>query len=425
MDHQHCRQLPPPTIHTLKSPPSIAFLCCKRISSSQSCPLDFGGQLAPTMLSLTVRICVLTFLLLLLHHVLMFQRQVEVEARLRQQRNWSQPLGRGALVTMADPIFQHCAVELLRSARAHEWDHPIVLLAIDYDQFEPLVIKELDALGVVIIHTHPVFDEWLNRGVENIDFFRELQPSKFRKMELFFNPVLRAYERLIFIDADGVVDASLEPLMYVPFPENTSLLMRQNDVSVGKNAFWGNEMAVEVLTDRQLALLSKNFPNRVKTGGSCWFLVDVRKLHSPVQILARSLELLCTFRAGFRFNDQTLISLLFYDAISLFPWCVWDEVRVLDHPWELTNYCSKNQHLQRWLNGKLKFMYRHMSVKEKEQCAASRPVDAGPAESVQRNEELGYGREGGNVDSRFLEEEVDSKICMDALRQWRTRLPTE
>lgn len=379
----------------------------------------------PMMLSLTARIGVLTLLLVLLHHLLMFQRQVEVEARLRQQRNWSQPLGRGALVTMADPIFQHCAVELLRSARAHEWDHPIVLLAIDYDQFEPIVTKEMDALGVVTIHTHPVFDEWLKRGVENVDFFRELQPNKFRKMELFLNPVLRAYERLIFIDADGIIDASLEPLMSVPFPKNSSLLMRQNDVSLGKNPFWGNEMAVEVLTDKQLALLSKNFPNRVKTGGSCWFVVDVRKLHSPLQILARSLELLCTFRAGFRFNDQTLISLLFYDAISLFPWCIWDEMPVLDHPRELTDYCSKNQHLQRWLNGKLKFMYRHMSVNEKEQCVGPRPVDAVNAESMQRSKEQRDGSEVANVDSRFLEEEVDSKTCMEGLRQWRTRLPRE
>lgn len=387
--------------------------------------IDPDGQPASRMLSLTVRISVLTLLLVLLHHLLMFQRRVEVEARLRQQRRWNEPRVRAALVTLADPTFQHCALQLLSSARVHAWQQPLILLAIDYEEFEPTVTEQMEALGVVIIHTNPVFDDWLHRGVENVDLFRTLQPTKFRKMELFFNPILRAYERLIFVDADGIVDASLDPLLSVPFHENTSLLMRQNDVSLGKKTFWANEMAIEVFTDTQLDLLSKKFPNRLKTGASCWFVVDVKKLHSPAQILSKSLELLCTFRAGFRLNDQTLISLLFYDSISLFPWCVWDEVPVIDEPGELTEFCSKNQHLQRWLNGKLKFMYRHMSVQEKKQCQAPRPVNAVKDGSVDERKKLKSVTAVPNTDLMLLEHEVDSKNCMEALQQWQRRLPAE
>lgn len=385
--------------------------------------VNAGGRQASRMLLLIFRTTTLTLLLILLHHLLIFQRRVEVEARIRQQQRRAKPAVRAALVTLADPSFQHCALQLLRSARMHGWDQPIILLAIDYDEFEATVTEQMEVLGAIIVHTNPVFDEWLEKGAENIDFYRTLQPNKFRKMELFFNPVLRAYERLVYVDADGVLDASLDPLLSVPFPENTTLLMRQNDISFGKKSLWANEIAIQMLTDAQLDLLWESFPNRVKTGGSCWFLVDVKKLPSPGQILSRSLELLCTFRAGFRFNDQTLISLLFYDSISLFPWCVWDEVHIIDEPDELVKFCTKNQNIQRWLNGKLKFMYRHMNGEEKQICQIPRPINAMYIRTPGNDSKAGNETIEPPNDERFLAHAVDSRNCMEALQQWRTRLP--
>lgn len=376
------------------------------------------------MLSLTVRASILTLLLILLHHLLLFQRQVEVEASIRKHASWSGPTSRAAVVTMADPAFQYCALQLIRSTRAHDWQQPIILLAVDYDEFSADVMKQLEAFGVIVIHTNPIFDDWLQSGVENIDIFRSLHSTKFRKMELFLNPILRAYERLIFMDADGIVDASLDPLLSIPFPENTTILMRQNDVSVGKKGFWGNEIAVEMLTDEQLELLSQSFPNRAKTGGSCWFVVDVKKLHSPSRMVSRSLELLCRFRAGFRYNDQTLISLLFYDSMSLFPWCIWDETPVLNDPLQLSEYCSKNKHIQRWLHGKLKFIYRHMSGKEKEKCSAPR-LRRNKPKPVEERRRQGARPVSVTDASRFLDDDIDKKKCTEALQEWRKRLPNE
>lgn len=385
---------------------------------------------ASTIIFLSLQICLLTLVLVALHYLLLLEHQVEVEARIREHVMGSPVTnGRAALVTMAGSKFQGCAVSLVRLCRTHGWRRPIILLAIDFDSFDETVVKELDKLGVMIIHTQAVFDEWLRLGVENVDFFRDLQASKFRKMELFINPILRAYERLIYVDADGVVDASLEPLVRLPFPDDVTLLMRQNDVSVGKHGLWGNEMALEVLTDRQMRLLTERYPNRVKSGGSCWFVVNVQRLHSPRRILAKSLDILCTFRAGFRLNDQTLLSLLFYEEISLFPWCVWDEVPILDKPEELRLYCAKNQHLQRWLNGRLRFMYRHMSVNEKQMCTGKwggvKGDIGGKVLPKWRNvlrEREGKRNEKRREGEGFSNTDAEDTECVQALQEWRRQI---
>lgn len=366
------------------------------------------------MLSVAARTVLLFLLILLLRTLLLFQHRVEVSSR-SHGKTRPQP-ARAALVTLADRYFAPCAVSLLRDARAvGGWRHPIILLTVDYESFRQTDIDSLEGLGVVILHTHAIFDEWLSRGVENVDIFRTLQKEKFRKMELFLSPILRAYERIVYIDADGVIAASLDPLLHVEFPDPVSVLMRQNDVSLGKSRLWGNEMAVEVLTDEQLQKLATRFPNRVKTGGSCWFIVDMRKLPSPARMLEQSFELLCSFRAGFRFNDQTLMSLLFYDSIALFPWCAWDEVPILDNPRELKAYCRESMHLQRSLMGGLRFMYRHMSIAEKQGCVLG--------ESVERSTMPGQyapGNSSETLDEHRVNEEAD---CMTALEQWRKRLP--
>eukprot|EP00177_Eucheuma_denticulatum_P006819 GFKZ01012406.1.p2 GENE.GFKZ01012406.1~~GFKZ01012406.1.p2 ORF type:complete len:366 (-),score=49.46 GFKZ01012406.1:2500-3597(-) len=363
----------------------------------------------------------------------MFQHEVEVDVRDREdvgERPEGVGSGRAVLVTLADWHFQGCARNVFRSARKFGWRLPMILLATDYEAFDKGIVEELEELGVMIVHTQATLDGWLRKGVENFDVYREMDIRKFRKMEVFLNPIFRTYERIVFVDADGIIDGSLEPLINVGFPENVTLLMRQNDLSMGKGGLWANEIAVEVLTDRQMRLLAERYPNRAMTGGSCWFLVNVRRLESPRVLLERSLEILCTFRAGFRFNDQTLISLLFYTEIKLFPWCVWDEVRVMTGVEELRSYCKRNMHLQRWLNGRLRFMYRHMSPMEKRSCISS---DI-PRRTRHQNESADGGGNGGlkqveserNTVYRGDEGKEAFSVeaeCIRALQKWRNKLP--
>lgn len=388
---------------------------------------------APPAWCIAFQVGILALVLVALHYVLMFQHEVEVDARDREEigeRPEGAGSGRAVLVTLADMQFQRCARNVLRSARKFGWNLPMILLATDYEAFDKGIVEEFEDLGVMIVHTQATLDGWLRKGVENLDVYREMEIRKFRKMEVFLNPIFRTYERIVFIDADGIIDGSLEPLIRVGFPENVTVLMRQNGVSFGKGGLWGNEIAVEVLTDRQMRLLAERYPNRVKTGASCWFVLNVRRLESPRVILERSLEILCTFRAGFRFNDQTLISLLFYREIELFPWCAWDEVRVMKGVDELRSYCKRNMHLQRWLKGRLRFMYRHMSPKEKRSCVSS----AVQGRIQRQNESADGGGNGGleqvqgerNMVYRGDEEQEafsrDAE-CIRALRKWRNRLP--
>lgn len=372
------------------------------------------------MLSIILRLLALSFLLLLLHHLQAFQHEISLMYRTKG-KTLPAP-ARAALITLADPFFASCAVTLLTAARkVGKWRLPIILLAVDHANFRSADVAALNELGVVVLHTNPVFDDWLSRPVDNVDIFRELHVGKFRKMELFLSPVLRVYERLIFVDADGIINANLRPLLHVKFPPNVSVLMRQNDVSVGKGPLWNNELAVQMFTDEQLQHLARRFPNRVMTGGSCWFIVDIRSMPSPARLMDRSLELLCEFRAGFRLNDQTLISLLFYDSIALFPWCVWDELPVLNEPSELAAFCTHNMLVQKRLTGDYRFMYRHMSVKEKEQCAL--PEKRSRAVKASEIRLSGVEDKSKNViEEHRLDHEAD---CTTALRQWRKRLLVE
>ena len=328
------------------------------------------------------------------------------------------PVTRPALVTMADSNFHACALQLIKSARKLAWKDAIFLLTVDYDKFDATSVEELDRYGVFIVHTNSIFDRWIDLKMDNTYTHHELDKLKMRKMELFLNPIFRTYDRLIYIDADGLLGVSLEPMVTVRFPESTVVLMRQNDRSVGKGSMWDNEINETFLTTKQKTLLLQQYPDRDTSGASCWFIVDVSKLESPAQLFSKCLKILCNFRAGFKLNDQTLLNLLFYDRLSIFPWCVWDEIPIMDNPGMLKRYCSVNMRLQRWINGKLTFLYRHMAVAEKKLCV--RPAGAIGATSMNgKRKELNL-KPRGTVDLNFPKN--NNMTCRATLKAWQKKL---
>lgn len=273
-----------------------------------------------------------------------------------------------ALISMADPTFQDCVIQLLRTARRIKWVEPIYLLAINYAQFDKKFRSEMDTLGVFVIDTKPVLDPWLARNrTSNHTVYRRLQPYKFRKMEVFLNPIFRTYERLIFLDADGEL-TNLGPMVTVSFPPETAILMRQNDKSFNKKSLHENEIGDKYLTTKQLKLLQERYPNRTKTGATAYFIVDVKKLPTPHEVYEKSVDILVNFRSGFRLNDQTLMNFLFYHEMEIFPYCSWDEIVLIEDTKRLRDYCRKNIETQKKLLGKKSFLYRHKSVSEKANC---------------------------------------------------------
>ncbi|KAI0566277.1 Nucleotide-diphospho-sugar transferase [Gracilaria domingensis] len=322
-----------------------------------------------------------------------------------------------ALITLSDPSFQDCMLQLFRKARHIGWKEPMFLLAIDYDFFEEETRQEIEELGVFVVRTRPIFDSWIDEMTESQKSYRHLEPNKFRKMEVFLNPVFRTYERLIFLDADGLL-TSLEPMLRVMFPDNVTILMRQNDRSFNKKSLHGNEINRKYLDANQTRQLDNRYPDRAKTGATCFFIVDVEKLPSPVEIFSRSIEIICTFRPGFRLNDQTLLNLLFYNELSLFPHCSWDEIVAMDDSRRLLQYCKENMRLQRWLLGHLSFAYRHMAVTEKKKHLR----EWERKNKAESNETL-VGDSIDSVEASYFETKTFSS-CHDAASAWRERFLT-
>jgi hypothetical protein len=289
-------------------------------------------------------------------------------------------LPRVALVTMADSRYLNCTLHLARGARDAGWRSPIFLLLIGGTAHDAATVRAIEDLGVHLIHTAPALDAWVDNGnVSRRYHYRRLSAAKFRKMEIFFNPVFRTFDRVIYMDPDGLIGAPLAPLALMTFPPNTTVLMRQNDASVGKPSLWRAEIAPDALLAPQRAQLEAAYPDRAMVGGSCWFMVQTGRLPPPPRILADSRRLLCRYKAAFRLNDQTLLNLLFYDALDLFPWCASRELRVIGASPRLRAYCRAHMDDQRWADGGLAFMYRHHSPAEKRQCLGGAGAGEGAA----------------------------------------------
>lgn len=280
-----------------------------------------------------------------------------------------------------------------------------------------------------------MFDDWLLRPGDTEAEYSALHPKKFRKMDIFFNPLLRTFERLIFFDADGIVESSLDPLVFAPFPENVSILMRQNDVSMGKNSLFENEIEVHNLTMSQQKQLHSTFPNRTKTGRSSWSIVDVDKLPSPTQLLSSSLEILCAFGSGFKFNDRTLMNLVFYNEMSLFPWCIADEVPVMEESEDLAVYCWEMDNRRIISREGIRFIYRHFGedFKQQRQClqlplsVEGLAVD-GDVKNTYEVNETGQDANWMSYNSpnfAFLYMDLGAVTCMEGFKRWRKRLTLE
>lgn len=272
-----------------------------------------------------------------------------------------------ALVTMTNSEYLNCTVHVLASAREMGWNYPILILTHKTATFQESQKEALLNLGVDFVETSPALDDWLNKSHGRYNF-RKPDVIKFRKLELFFNPTFRFFDRLVYIDSDGVVGAPLDPLVHAAFPAGVSVVMRQNDVSVGKRSFWETELDLQALGDRDRANFESRFPNRPTLGASCWFIVDTRALAPVSRLLSESKSLLRAYRSAFRYNDQTLMNLLFYNEMETFPWCTWNELRMFNSTESLGTYCRRSMGAQRWLYGKLTFMYRHMAPFERAQC---------------------------------------------------------
>lgn len=326
-----------------------------------------------------------------------------------------------ALITLTDVKYQTFALQLVASARYYNWTGSIYVLTINFESFSENVVRAFRQYGVVFIYTNAWLDNWLVKSVSNRKLFRHLNAFKFRKMELFYNPVFRTYRRLIYLDPDGLISSSLEPMVRVPFPHNVSVIMRQNDRSVKKRWLWRNVFNTRFLTGHQQSILATNFPDRSMSGATSWFIVDVTKLPSPTAVFSNSLQILCTFRAAFRLNDQTLLNLLFYQNLGFMPWCSNGEIVLLQDVDSMKKYCDLEMARQRKIFGRLKFMYRHMSSKEKATILSQRVTtdDATIKDTIRQVSEETDNVNGIEKSLLTSTSPTNNLSCIKAFVNWR------
>lgn len=271
-----------------------------------------------------------------------------------------------ALVSLADPTYLNCTINLLQMARMGGWTSPIILLSVGRENMEPSSERVLQTLGVLVVET----DSALDTVIRAKPGYTSLDPRrvKFRKMDIFYNPIFRTFDRLIYMDPDGVIAGDMRLLLHVSFPRGVSVLMRQNEKTLGKPPLHEGEMNFSSMNGTERGIFAKRFPNRLKVGASCWFIVNTKNLRAPTDLLEESKAILAQFHHGFRLNDQTLMNLLFYDELDIFPWCIWEELPIAVSSDMLREFCESNMSYQKWFYGQLSFIYRHMSPSEKKRC---------------------------------------------------------
>jgi hypothetical protein len=333
--------------------------------------------------------------------------------RLRSTRVHDEPLEQSstphvALVTLADARFLNCSLQLIRGARAYGWRQPVFLLTVGTGLHDSADGREAtDELGVELVRTSGTLDAWVgNMKVPRRYHYRRMSAAKFRKMDIFFNPLFRTFDRIIYMDPDGLIASSLEPLALMTLPPDSVLGMRQNDASVGKPSLWRGEVAPDALLPAQRERLGALFPDHALVGASCWFMVEMGRLPPPRALLRTVRQLICEFKGGFRLNDQTLLNLLFYGRITLVPWCSGSEVAASvaesGGGAALRRYCDAHMRAQRWADGGLRFIYRHFSPAEKAECVGApettwddaAPVDEGAGDVRNASIEVECAAEG-------------------------------
>lgn len=214
-----------------------------------------------------------------------------------------------AVVTMADEHYGACASRLVASVReAGQFEGDIWLL-LPADANRAQVQREIDQYHVRIFRT----------AVESAggSSVHGKGPSlQYEKLQLFTAPLFRKYERLLFLDADGIVQHPVVPFLKTPLPDGQPVALA---------TWWGRSLFETELNlwrfpDKKVAALQKEHPDRDLVGSTAWMIIDTAQLPSEKELSDGIHTLLVELRAQFTHNDQGLVNLLF-PRPAFFPVC--------------------------------------------------------------------------------------------------------
>ena len=124
------------------------------------------------------------------------------------------------------------------------------------------------------------------------------------------NPIFRIFNRVVYIDADTVVNSNIALFFELDIPPHITILMRDNGYGVNKGDLYSNEY-------------SRNVPvkNTKSPGTSCLMIINMSLLPSPntMDLLLRNL--LEEHHRAFKYADQGLINMAFRDHYMVFWPC--------------------------------------------------------------------------------------------------------
>eukprot|EP00746_Dinoflagellata_sp_MGD_P020342 gnl/MRDRNA2_/MRDRNA2_147382_c0_seq1.p1 gnl/MRDRNA2_/MRDRNA2_147382_c0~~gnl/MRDRNA2_/MRDRNA2_147382_c0_seq1.p1 ORF type:complete len:315 (+),score=37.56 gnl/MRDRNA2_/MRDRNA2_147382_c0_seq1:115-1059(+) len=214
-----------------------------------------------------------------------------------------------AVVTMADEHYASCASRLVASVREHGRFDGDIWLLLPSEADRSRVQFEVEPYHVRIFRT-------LEESDGGVNIHGKGPSLQYEKLQLFTAPVFRKYERLIFLDADGIVQQPLAPLLKVSLPHGQPVALA---------TWWGQSLFSTELNfwrvpSKKVDSIHKDHPDRDLVGSTAWMIIDTAHLPSEKELGDGIRRLLLELRAQFTHNDQGLVNLLFQHP-AFFPVC--------------------------------------------------------------------------------------------------------
>merc|ERR1712217_801422 len=92
--------------------------------------------------------------------------------------------------------------------------------------------------------------------------------------------------------------------------------------AVKHDGLFAREIDFSALTPELADDLRSKYPDRTLVGITAWLLLKPKRLPAPSAMRQTIDEALNRWRAAFRFNDQGLWNVLFYNTAAFFPLCI-------------------------------------------------------------------------------------------------------
>eukprot|EP00929_Paragymnodinium_shiwhaense_P042357 TRINITY_DN21933_c0_g1_i2.p1 TRINITY_DN21933_c0_g1~~TRINITY_DN21933_c0_g1_i2.p1 ORF type:complete len:442 (-),score=76.61 TRINITY_DN21933_c0_g1_i2:111-1436(-) len=224
------------------------------------------------------------------------------------------------VVTMADAGYAACATRLVDSVRkAGRWGGAVTLLTPTDDGTQPLPAETLARMASMDVDVVQVPPELA--GGEHVRGAGAA--AQYAKVTLLVNSSYRQYDTILYLDADGMVEAPLQPLLDVTMPAGRVIAMPTwPSAHVKHDSFYTREINFNAISEPAAERLRASCPDRTLVGITAWFLLKPQSLPSPDALRRSVTAALEDWRPAFRFNDQGLWNALFYNTSAFYPLCI-------------------------------------------------------------------------------------------------------